>query len=139
MLRQPFFIHTTFQEHLKTPRFRQVLSDRFVLRSNTHDENVPRTTSADYGQQVKRQATATERQAQMASNERQAANNKRREQRASDEELVARDERQLQITTDREKLVAGNRAMSQGTEGRQRTTGQMASNGKRRIAETVSR
>lgn len=82
----------------------------------------------------------------MASNERQAANNKRREQRASDEELVARDEelvardeRQLQITTDREKLVAGNRAMSQGTEGRQRTTGQMASNGKRRIAETVSR
>lgn len=53
--------------------------------------------------------------------------------------VVARDERQLQITTDREKLVAGNRAMSQGTEGRQRTTGQMASNGKRRIAETVSR
>lgn len=53
--------------------------------------------------------------------------------------VVARDERQLQITTDREKLVAGNRAMSQGTEGRQRTTGQMASNGKRRITETVSK
>lgn len=53
--------------------------------------------------------------------------------------VVARDERQLQITTDREKLVAGNRAMSQGTEDRQRTTGQMASNGKRRITETVSK
>ncbi len=60
MLRQPFFIRTTLQEHLKTPRFRQVLSDRFVLRSNTHDRNLPRTTSADSRQQVKRQATASE-------------------------------------------------------------------------------